>query len=80
MEIFSGLLKAFAIIILAGLAAIFTVATYVLFAAAAGWSVAYLFADTYDLFATRFGWPFEAWETGALLGFVAGFLNGFFRK
>jgi hypothetical protein len=48
--------------------------------AAGAWGAAYFYDDTYAAFCSYFGWPFEAWQTGALIGFASGMLSSFGLK
>lgn len=42
--------------------------------AASGWLAAYFYGDTYAAVSAYFNWPFEAWQTGAFIGFTSGLL------
>lgn len=42
----------------------------------AGLVVGFFYDDTYALAAGRLSWPLEAWQTGAMLAFCAGFVRG----
>ena len=73
-------MKAFLVLIMAWVIAILNPLGCALLLMGAGLVVQYNLPDTYAAFCSYFGWPFEAWQTGALIGFASGMLSSFGLK